>query len=139
VVGIQGALELRPELHLVGTLSWSPAVTRLDASNEHVNLFSQELGIEGLLPHRLSRQWTLKPFLGAGVGVRNYLYRAQEFKSRGGPLGYGSVGTELEYRAIALRLEARGNLFRYRSPESHGIRETRNDVTMAVGVAYHLR
>ena len=64
-VGVQGALELRPSFHLVGTVGWV-----------------------------LSSDW---------------------------------------------RIEARENVFCYRSPSPDNTQSTRNDVTMSFGVAYHVR
>jgi hypothetical protein len=49
------------------------------------------------------------------------------------------VGTEFQIARTALRLEARDNVFRYRSPISGVSSKTRNDVGLSFGVAYHLR
>jgi hypothetical protein len=137
--GVQGALELRPNIHLVGELSWVPANMKVAATNDNAHILSQDLGVEMLLVRELPNGWMVKPFAGAGGGIRNFLYRANEFTSRGGPSGYGTLGSELEIGSIALRLEARGHIFRYRPPTIGGDNVTRGDMTVQLGMAYHLR
>ena len=136
--GLQGALEIRPNFHLVGELSWVPATLRIESTNDNAYVFSQALGIELDLVRELSSGWVLKPFIGAGGGIRNFLYRADEFKSRGGPAGYAALGTEMQVGSIALRLEGRGHVFRYRSPVKGSDTVVRRDLTVQMGVAYHL-
>ena len=53
--------------------------------------------------------------------------------------GYGAVGTEFQVARTALRVEARDNVFCHRSPVPGVSSETRNDVGLGLGVAYHLR
>ena len=138
VLGVQGALELRPNLHLVGELSWVPAMMKIESSNDNAYVFSQDVGVEMMLARQLSNGWLLKPFVGAGAGIRNFLYRADEFKSQGGPAAYGAFGSELEIGSVAVRVETRGHVFRYRPPMSGGENVARRDLTVQLGVAYHL-
>ncbi len=53
--------------------------------------------------------------------------------------GYGALGTEFQIARTALRLEARDNVFCYRSPVPGVSSKTRNDIGLSLGVAYHLR
>ena len=138
VLGLQGALEIRPNMHLVGEVSWVPATLKVESTNDAAYIFSQDLGIEMLLVRELSNGWFLKPFVGAGGGIRNFLYRADEFKSRGGPAAYGALGSELEIGSVAFRIETRGHVFRYRAPMKGSDNVTRRDVSLQLGVAYHL-
>jgi hypothetical protein len=139
MVGVQGALELRPNIHLVGELSWVPANMKVATTNDNAHILSQDLGVEMLLVRELPNGWLVKPFAGLGGGIRNFLYRANEFTSRGGPAGYGTLGSELEIGSIALRLEARGHIFRYRPPMTGSDNVTRRDLSVQLGMAYHLR
>ena len=50
--------------------------------------------------------------------------------------GYGSLGTELQTGAVALRVEARDYMSCFKSPVT-GLHDTRSDLGLSLGVAYH--
>jgi hypothetical protein len=81
----------------------------------------------------------MRPFVGVGGGARTYLYQGTGLSDRTCTAGYAALGTEFQLGATALRLEARNNLFCYKSPFAGLSSVTRNDVSLSLGLAYHIR
>jgi hypothetical protein len=137
--GIQAALETRPEFHLLGTFGWMPAHGRYSVVDQQVNILEYNLGVEAGFVKPLAGKWELRPFIGAGTGARAYLYRSVGLENRACVSLYGALGTEFQLGHTALRLEARDNVFCYRSPVAGVATTTRNDVGVMFGLAYHIR
>ena len=137
--GIQGALEVNPTFHLLGTFSWVPVHNKFTGFDENANIFAYDVGTEFGMMHPLGSGWELKPFLGVGVGARTYAYKASGLSNTTCASGYGALGSEFQFHKVALRLEARDNVFCYRSPIAGVGSKTRNDVGIALGLAYHFR
>ncbi len=134
--GVQGALEVRPNFHVVGSFAWSPGHDRFGLAEDRVNLFQYDAGVEYGPVVPLGRNWEWKPFAGVGAGARTYDYRATELDTNTCFSGYGALGTEFQYGVTALRIEARDYLYCYKHPildES----KTRNEVGLSAGIAYH--
>ena len=138
-VGVQAALELRPSVHLVGTVGWVLSSDNYGFSSDVANVFQYDLGVELGFRRPLRGDWLIKPFLGAGAGARTYFYEAAELANRTCLAAYGGTGMEFQLRRTAWRIEARENVFCYRSPATDNTQSTRNDVTVSLGIAYHLR
>ena len=136
--GMQVAYELKPTLHLASSFVWSPGQSRFLAGNNDVNVFQYDVGAELNAIYELNPNWQIKPFAGLGVGGRTYDYQSHALGANSCLAGYGSVGTELQYRATAFRMEARNYTFCYDDPMLNDSR-TRNEVGLALGVAYHIR
>jgi hypothetical protein len=136
--GIQGAVEMKPSFHLIGTFGWIPTETKYAVARENVNIFQYDLGAEVSLVRRLGA-WEFKPFVGLGGGARTYVYKADQLDNKTCAAGYGAVGAELQMGRAALRLEGRDNVFCFRSPIAGVESKTRNDVGLSLGVAYHIR
>ena len=136
-VGFQAAIQYRPGLHFVGTFLRTAAHHTYAAPDQRVRMYQYDAGAEFNLVRPLSRGWELKPFVGAGAGARTYDYVHDAFDSNSCLSGYGTMGTELQYGAVAFRLEARDNVFCFKNPiidES----KTRNDLGIGFGIAYHV-
>jgi hypothetical protein len=138
-VGIQGALEMRPSFHLVGTVGWILASDNYGLSSDVANVFQYDLGVELGFGQHLRGNRVVKPFLGAGAGARTYFHEAYELANRTCLAAYGGAGIEFQLKRTAWRMEARDNVFCYRSPSPSNAQSTRNDVTLSLGFAYHLR
>lgn len=136
--GLQGALEVEPTFHLLGTFSWVPAHNKFTGFDENASIFAYDVGAEFGTLYPLGSGWELKPFLGLGVGARTYTYKAPGLSTNTCAAGYGALGSEFQVDKVALRFEARDNLFCYRDPID-GVSKTRNDVGLALGLAYHFR
>jgi hypothetical protein len=139
MVGVQAAVELKPSLHLLGTFGWVPAQGKYPVAQNNVNIFQYNVGVELGFVKPLAGSWELRPFIGAGVGARTYAYQAATLFDRTCTAGYGALGTEFQLARTALRLEARHNVFRFKSPMAGVSAKTRNDIGLAFGIAYHLR
>lgn len=137
--GLQGAAELRPTLHLVGSLGITTALTKHVASDRDVTMLQYDAGAEFGRPGPRVRGWRVRPFVGIGAGARTWLYAASALRDRTCAVAYGAVGTEFQVGTMALRAELRDNLFCYRSPVRGVASSTRNDLGFALGFTYHLR
>lgn len=141
MAGVQAAVELMPSLHIVGTFGWAPSQNKYAAAltQDNVNIFQYNVGAELGFVQPVAGDWELRPFIGIGGGARTYVYEAQALADKTCGAGYGAVGTEFQLARTSLRLEARDNLFCFRSPIANVSSETRNDIGLSLGVAYHLR
>lgn len=137
--GVQAALELKPSLHLVGTFGWVPGQNKYAVTQDNVSILQYNVGVELGFVQPIGGSWELRPFIGAGVGGRTYTYQAATLSNQTCAAGYGAVGTEFQLARTALRIEARDNVFCYKSPIAGVSSQTRSDIGLAFGVAYHLR
>jgi hypothetical protein len=137
--GAQAALELKPNLHLIGTFGWVPGHTKYPVADDAVDLFEYNVGAELGLVRPMGGGWQFKPFLGLGAGARTYNYQAKDLTTETCTAGYGAAGTEFQVGRTALRAEARANVFCFQPPEPGAKKATRNDVGLNIGLAYHFR
>jgi len=137
--GVQGALEIVPTLHLLGTFSWVPVHNKYSGFDENGSIFAYDVGTELGIVQPLGAGWEFKPFFGLGLGARTYAYKAAGLSDRTCAAGYGAVGSEFQLEKVAFRLEARDNVFCYRAPIAGVTSKTRNDLGLAFGLAYHFR
>lgn len=136
---MSAAVELKPTFHLLGSFSWTDGTNKYAVSNGNVDVFQYDAGVELGLVQPLSAGWELKPFLGLGAGARTYRFSSDQLSNKTCALGYGAAGSEFQISNVALRLEARDNLFCYRSPVVGEKSKTRNDLGLSFGIAYHIR
>ena len=139
LVGVQGAVELKPSLHLVGTFAWVPGQNKFAVAQDNVSIFAYDVGAELGFVRSLGGAWELRPFIGAGAGARTYSYQASTLATRTCAAGYGALGTEFQRGRTALRVQARDNVFCFKSPIAGVSSQTRNDIGLSFGLAYHLR
>jgi hypothetical protein len=137
--GISTAVEMKPSVHLLATFAWVPAQNKYPVTQNNVNIFQYTVGAELGFVEPLAGNWELRPFAGLGLGARTYAFQGVGLKDRTCFAGYGALGTEFQIARTALRIEARDNVFCYRSPVTGVSSKTRNDVGLSFGVAYHLR
>ena len=137
--GVSGAVEVKPTFHLLGSFSWADAKNKYNVSNTNVDIFQYDAGMEVGLVRPMGASWELKPFLGIGAGARTYRFSSDQLSNKTCALGYGAAGSEFQIANVALRLEARDNVFCYRSPMVGEQSKTRNDLAFSFGIAYHIR
>jgi hypothetical protein len=135
-VGLQGALEMSSRFHLLSTLSWTAGHEKHVDRDELTQIWQYDVGAELNTYREVQGGWLLRPFIGVGVGGRTYKF------PEGVPLSscaaaYGALGTELQKRRLAYRLEWRSYVSCYKSPGTHD-RDPRTDYQFAAGFAYHL-
>jgi hypothetical protein len=139
VFGLQGAVELKPTLHLVGTFGWVPGQTQYVTTGDNVNIFQYDVGVELGMVRELSGTWQFRPYLGLGAGARTYAYQAGTLADKTCAQGYGAAGAEFQVSRTSFRLEARDNVFCFKSPIAGEDSKTRNDIRLTAGFAYHFR
>lgn len=137
--GLQAALEVKPEFHMLGTFGWVPGQTKYAGLKDEVQIFQYDVGVEFNMVRALGDAWLFKPFLGAGAGARTYLYANDNLTDRTCAAGYGALGMEFEINRAAIRLEGRDNVFCFRSAIPDVKSKTRNDVGVSLGLAYHFK
>lgn len=137
--GVQLAVELNGMVHVVGAFSYIPTQTRrADGGYDQIRMSQWDLGVE--LNARLRRRgyWTPKPFVSAGVGHRTFRNMRRELGD-GFPTVYAGLGIEYQTDLVGLRLEARDYLSRFAGFDSAEPHAVRNDIGLAMSIAYHVR
>jgi Outer membrane protein beta-barrel domain len=137
--GLQAALEVRPNFHLLGTFGWVPAKTKYAAASDQVSILQYDVGMELDMVRSLGESWLFKPFFGLGGGARTYRYDDDNLTNQTCAAGYVALGTEFQYGRTAIRFEGRDNIFCYKSALPNVESKTRNDVGLSLGLAYHFR
>jgi outer membrane protein with beta-barrel domain len=138
MIGAQVALEIKPSLHVVGTFGWVASQTQYVVSDNDVNMFTYDVGLELGAVAPIGGNWEFKPFVGIGGGARTYAYQGT-LPDKTCASVYAALGTEFQIAPWAFRLEGRYNAFGYLSPLAGVDKETRGDVGLSLGLAYHFR
>jgi hypothetical protein len=135
--GMQGGFEFNSGLHLLLGGFWSRNDTHQSiVGSTRADIWQFDAGAETNLIRPMGRDWFFRPFLGAGLGMRTYDYSATSGNNRCFA-GYGSVGAEAQRFEGAVRFEARNYVTCYESPVT-GVKKTRNDVGLTLGLVYHV-
>lgn len=137
MVGAQAAMELNRHIHALGGIGFTHGHNKFYAK-DLTHIWQYDLGVEFNLIREIGYNWYFRPFLGTGAGGRTYDYRSLTDGTRSCLAGYGTAGAELQRGVVAFRIEARDYLSCFESPET-GEKQTRNDLGLSVGLAYHLR
>jgi len=140
LVGIQAAVEVNEALHLLGTFGYATPRPDRPAIGNDVHIYQYDVGAElfRIIPFSDDR-WSFRPFAGAGLGARTH-----DFKDRSDTdaqtyfAGYGALGAEIQHRRVALRIEARDYVTRFKGLLGNEAAVARNDVMLGAGVAFHV-
>ena len=107
-LGGQASYRIVPQLAITGTLGWSPSKDRITPGDQTLDVWQYDRGAELRAPSWLnSGAWDFTPFVGLGGGGRTYNYRDLDVNSKTNIAGFGTVGGELGYGRIGLRVEGR--------------------------------
>lgn len=139
LTGLTLSYDVHPNVAVVGAFSWAPTKTRGVLGSQDLDLLHYDLGAQGQLPILLAQGWTLKPFVGVGVGGRTYEYRNVSAGGQTDLAGYVSAGAGLEYQALELRLTARDYLTAFDGLGGVDVSSTaRNDLSLfgSVGLRF---
>lgn len=134
LAGLTLSYEVHPYVAVVGSLGWAGSQGDGFASDEDLDVFQYDVGVQGQYRFELRNGVALKPFVGAGLGGRTYDFRDLAVDSETDFAGYFSAGAELEYRQLAFGLTVRDYISDY---DGIGVEEessTRNDVTVFASV-----
>lgn len=138
-LGAQAALEILPYMHVVGTVGWTHGHNKyVGFSDDATYIWQYDVGTEFNLTREWGTSWLVKPFVGIGAGGRTYDYQAPNVGTTTCAAGYSTLGSELQKGVVAFRAEARNYFTCFESPLT-GKKNTRNDVALAFGLAYHVR
>jgi len=134
IVGGQASYRIVPQLALTGTLGWSPSKDRITPGDQTLDVWQYDVGAELRAPSWFtSGAWDFTPFVGIGGGGRTYNYRDLDVDSKTNVAGYGTLGGEIGFGRIGLRVEGRDYVSQFK-PFDGGDSKTRNDVTVAAGL-----
>jgi hypothetical protein len=139
LLGLQAAAEVKPFLHAVGTVGWVPVTSKYSVGDHNVNFLDYNAGFELGPVATLAKDRQFMPFFGVGAGARTYLFAEPGLSDKTCLAGYATVGAEFKIGISALRVEARDQLYCYKSPFAGVESKTRNDLGLALGLAYHLK
>lgn len=78
IFGLQGAVELKPTLHLVGTFGWVPGQNAYVLTRDNVNIFQYDVGLERSMVRPLGGNWQFRPYVGISGGAPTYAYQADQ-------------------------------------------------------------
>jgi hypothetical protein len=137
MAGLQGAIELNRHFHALASVGWTHGHNKI-YTRDVTHIWQYDLGAEFNLVRDLGYGWYFRPFIGTGAGGRTYDYRRVGIETKSCLAGYGTAGTEFQYGVVAFRMEARDYLSCFERPTT-GRKQTRNDLGLTFGLAYHLR
>lgn len=139
VSGVQVAVEARDMVHMVGTFAFSgPSFKGRLQNNDHTHIYQGDVGAELFRSFEANSKWMIRPFLGAGLGMRTYDFTGAD-PTRTYPAGFGALGAEFQTGNIALRLEARDYIIRYKGISGGDKASSRGEAMFTGGLVFHLR
>ncbi|HVX88916.1 MAG TPA: hypothetical protein VG940_08325 [Gemmatimonadales bacterium] len=117
-----------PTLALTGTLGWTRSRDLVAPGSPKLDLIDYSIGAEmqRATPMRSGR-FSLRPFVGGGVGGRRADLRGVTGDATHALATYAGAGIEFGYRRVGLRVEGRDELVGITS-------KARNDVAILVGL-----
>ena len=141
LVGVQAAVEVNEALHLLGTFGYAtPRPDRPMIGND-IHIYQYDVGAElfRIIPFSSNDHWTFRPFAGLGVGARTHDFKDRsDIDAQTYLAGYGALGAEIQHRRVALRLEARDYVTRFKGLLGNEAAVARNDVMLGAGLAFHV-
>ena len=135
LTGLTLSYEVHPHVALVGSFAWAATQgPEGHALDDDLDLFQYDLGVQAQYPFAVGNGFTLKPFVGAGLGARTYDYRDLDVDAETDLAGYFALGASLEYRNTMAGFTLRDYVSDY---DGIGVEEgssTRNDLSVFVSV-----
>lgn len=133
--GAQLTYVVRPALAVTAMVGWARTRDIASIDDPKLDAFTYDLGAEVRSSRwNVGKATTLRTFAGAGAGARSYNYRSLDVDATHNVAAYGSVGGEVGYRRVQLRLEARDYVTGFKPLAGPGTSDTRNDVVIMGGL-----
>lgn len=108
LTGLTLSFDLHRNLAVVGTFGWAASEGKDGLTlGEDLNVFQYDMGLQGQYPFAIRKGLTLKPFVGAGFGVRTYDFSDLDVNTQSDFVHYFAAGANLEYRHLAVGLAVR--------------------------------
>jgi hypothetical protein len=137
VAGMQLSLRAAPAFAVTGTFGWSPAEDQITRVDETLDLFQYDLGIEARAPElAASTSVEFSPFMGLGAGARTYNYRDLDVGARTNFAGYGTLGGDIIFGSVGLRVEGRDYISHFQALDHNGATDTRNDMMFTGAISF---
>jgi hypothetical protein len=125
---------------VTGTFGWARSRDIATSGEPRLDLFTYDVGTElRANTFALSKSSTVRPFAGVGAGGRTYNYRSLDVDATHNVAAYGSVGSELGVKRVHTRIEVRDYVTRFKPLTGAGASDTRNDVSVLIGIAVSSR
>jgi len=140
LAGGQLSARLVPALAVTGTFAWTPNNDQLTPGAPSLDVYQYDLGLEARGAGWFQGDgWAFTPFVGVGGGGRTYSYRNLNVGSTTDGDGYGSVGAELDFGRLGVRVEGRDYISQFRPLGGQsGPTTNRNDVGVTGGLSVRL-
>lgn len=137
LVGAQASWRVVPAFAVTGSFGWSPSKDRITAGDQTLDVFQYDVGGElRAASWYASGAWDFTPFVGLGVGGRTYSYRDLNVDNKTNVDGYASLGGDVGFGPLALRVEGRDYVSQFKPLTGNGDSKTRNDIGLALGLSY---
>ena len=128
---------VRPNVAITTSFGWARSRDLATVGDPRLDVFTYDVGAEVRANRwQASRTVTFTPLVGVGAGARSYNYRTLDVAATHNLAAYGSVGGELGYRRVRLRLEARDYVSGFKPLAGAGTSSRRNDIAVLVGFRY---
>lgn len=126
---------VRPAIAITAMAGWARTRDVASLGDPKLDAFTYDLGAE-VRSNRWNASETInvRTFVGAGAGARSYNYRNLDVDATHNVAAYGSLGGEIGYRRVQLRLEARDYVTGFKPLTGSGATDTRNDVVLMGGL-----
>ncbi|MEP6762864.1 MAG: hypothetical protein ABJB66_01075 [Gemmatimonadaceae bacterium] len=138
VTAAQLSWVLRPSLAITGTFAWAASRDLGSIATEKLDVFTSDLGVEARSPNWFAgHSVSFSPFAGVGAGARSYNYRKLNVDAANNVAGYATVGGELGFKRVGVRIEARDYATGFKPLNGAGKSDTRNDVVLMVALRFN--
>jgi hypothetical protein len=140
LVGGQLGLQFAGPVNLTGTFGWVPSESKLTPSDNGINLFQYDLGLEltSSTSMGMLTSTNFRPFIGLGAGGRTYSFRDVDLTGKTYFAGYGALGGEFNVQRLAIRIEGRDYLSQFEGFTGGQSNKWRNDVALFAGLGFRL-
>jgi hypothetical protein len=137
LTAIQLTYVVRPSLAITSTVGWARSRDLTTVGNPKLDVFTYDVGAEVRAPRWFAdNTFMVSAFAGAGAGGRSYDYRKLDVDAAHNLAAYGSVGGEVGFRRVRVRLEARDYVSAFKPLAVHGTARTGNDVVVMAGLRF---
>jgi hypothetical protein len=131
---------VRPALAVSATVGWARSRDVGSDGDAKLDIFTYDFGAEVRARQLMTgRRINVRPFAGAGAGVRSYNYRDLPLDATHDVAAYVSAGGEVGIGRIHLRLEVRDYVTGFTSLGSGRQADARNDVVVMTGLRFATR
>jgi hypothetical protein len=135
LTGLTLSFDLHPYLATVGSFGWAASEGKQASTlDQDLDVFQYDVGLQGQYPFALGKGLTLKPFVGAGFGVRTYEFRDLDVNTESDFVHYFAAGADMEYRHLAVGLTVRDYLGVYDGLLVDEDSSTHNDLAIFASV-----